>query len=199
MAVTFTPTVISNPSGVQGEYPLRLTAGHEGLIADLRSYDTKTGVNIAAGALPIGALVQLASAPDRLELADDTALTTIQGILTDQYTYEQAGVYSNSTYPTIAADGRPGLPPKHSGNVMTRGVIWVYAAEAIAVGDPVRFFNTNYSGTLAGAFQGRFGTSAVADNTVLATSGFRYDSATAAAGLVRLSFNMEAAAFTADT
>ena len=37
MAVSFTPTVVSNPAGAQGSYPLELTVGHEGMIADLQA------------------------------------------------------------------------------------------------------------------------------------------------------------------
>lgn len=202
MPVSFTPTTITNPQGVQGAYPLRLPAGHEGLIADLRSYDTYTAVNQTGAALPIGALVKVDNAtgraPEAVTLADAADTQLIRGIVTDQYTFEQGGTYSNTLYNAVAADGRPGIPDDHSLNVMTRGVIWVYSAHAIVLGDSVRFFRDDYSGTLAGAFQARFGKTAVNGDTVLATSGFRWMSETAAPGLVQLSFDMNAAVFVPD-
>ena len=36
MAVTFTATTVTNPTGAQGSYPLREVAGHEGMLLTCR-------------------------------------------------------------------------------------------------------------------------------------------------------------------
>ena len=57
MAVSFTPTVVSNPAGAQGSYPLELTVGHEGMIADLQAYVSSRYYNQSGVAIPFGSLV----------------------------------------------------------------------------------------------------------------------------------------------
>ena len=80
---------------------------------------------------------------------------------------------------------------------MSKGVIWVYTVEAVAMGDDVRAFITDQSGTTSGADQGRFGTTAVAGNTVL-IAGARWLSETTEAGLAQLELDIPASTFTAD-
>ena len=63
MAVTFTPTTVTNPSGAQGSYPLELTAGHEGMIADLQAYVSRSYYNQSGAAIPFGSLVATDNTP----------------------------------------------------------------------------------------------------------------------------------------
>lgn len=204
MAVSFTPTTVANPEGVQGSYPQQLVKGHEGMIADLQAYVCRTYRNQSGAALPFGALLAIDNTPTSNDVyAADlaAAATNIVGIAASTYTFEaNTGGSAYTPNPTpVAADGsgRIGYPDKASVNVLSKGVLWVYTAEAVAMGDAVRAFITNYNGTLAGAYQGRFGKSAVAANTVL-LGGARWLSETTAAGLALLELDIPATTFTAD-
>lgn len=209
MAVTFTPTIVTNPSGVQGEYLFTHEKAHEGMIADLAAYTSLSYVNQSAVALPIGALVATdnTSGYDYNAVTLATGPTLIQGITIDSGTFEGVSA-GNTNYvpapgsfpgPHLAADGRPGYQPKHICNVMRSGIIWVFTTEAVAIGDPVRFWDTDHSGTVPGAFVGRFCTTASATQTTAFTSGATWMSETSGAGLAQLELNMSAALFTADT
>ncbi len=207
MPVTFTPTTVTSPIGVQGSYPLTSAGAHEGMLANLNSYDSFTGINQTSAALPFGALVQVDTAGGR----DDNAMTLSTGvtgnfgILADSFTFE--GVASgNASYlssgipgSNLAADGRPGYPNRKSLNVIRRGQIWVYVTEAVALTDAVRFWDTDHSGTVAGAFLGRFCKTASGTRTTLFTNGARWITKTTGAGLAVLEIAMAAATFTADT
>lgn len=205
MAVTFTTTAVTSPSGAQGSYPLELTAGHEGMLADLQAYVSRSYVNQSGGSLPFGRLLQVDNTPTTndvyaVELAGGAS--NIVGIAIDSLTFEAS---SGSTYtgtPTAIrtdAEGTEhvGYPSTQALNVLSKGVIWVYTVEAVALGSAVRAYIADYSGTTSGADQGRFGTTAVSSNTVL-IGGARWLSETTGAGLALLELDIPASTFTAD-
>ena len=206
MAVTFTNTIVSNPIGVQGDYPLELDKAHEGMLADLQAYVSRSYYNQTGAAIPFGRLLQIDNTPTTndvyaAELA--AGVENIIGISIDSFTFEAVGqpVYTRDPSPIREdAEGTEhvGYPDKQVLNVMSKGVIWVYTTEAVALGDDVRFYNTDYSGTTDGADQGRFCKTAVASNTVAITAA-RWLSETTEAGLVLLELDIPASTFTADT
>ncbi len=203
MAVTFTATTVTNPTGAQGSYPLREVAGHEGMLADLQAYVCRSYRNQSGAAIPFGVLVQTDNSPTSndalaVKIAEDATL--IQGITVSSMTLE--GVSGSSSYtpnPTPAySDGRIGYPNTETVNVVSKGVVWVYSATAIALGDAVRFYNADHSGTVTGAYLGRFTKTAVANKTV-AITGARWLSETTAAGLVLLEIDIPGMTYSADT
>ncbi len=203
MAVTFTATTVANPAGAQGSYPLREVAGHEGMLADLQAYVCRSYRNQSGAALPYGVLVATDNTPtsnDALAVEIATGTTLIQGITVSSQVLE--GVSGGSAYtptPTpVYSDGRLGYPDKETINVVSKGVIWVYSTAAIALGDAVRFFKADHSGTVAGAFLGRFTKTAVATKTVEITAGARWLSETSAAGLVLLEIDIPGMTYSAD-
>lgn len=207
MSVTFTNTKVTNPKGVQGDYPLEHVAGHEGMLADLQAYVSRSYVNQSGGALPFGRLLQIDNTPTTndvyaVELAG--GVTNIVGIAIDCYTFE--GVEAANTHyigePTwirTDAEGEKhvGYPNQQVLNVMSKGVIWVYTVEAVALGDDVRAFISDQSGSTSGADIGRFGSTADAGNTVL-IGGARWLSETSEAGIALLELDIPASTFTAD-
>ena len=207
MAVTFTNTIVTDPKGVQGEYPLRLVPGHEGMLADLQAYVSRSYYNQSGGAIPFGRLLQLDTTPATndvyaCELA--AGADNVIGISIDCFTFEaverkNTAYVGNPTWLRQDAEGEEhvGYPEEQVLNVMSKGVIWVYAVEAISMGDDVRAFIADYSATTSGADQGRFGTTAVAGNTVL-IEGARWLSETTEAGLALLELDIPASTFTAD-
>lgn len=203
MAVTFTATTVANPSGAQGSYPLREVAGHEGMLADLQAYVCRSYRNQSGGAIPYGVLVQTDNSPTSndalaVKIAEDVNL--IQGLAVSSQVLEGASLGSTYTpNPTpVYSDGRYGYPNTETVNVVSKGVIWVYSATAIALGDAVRFYNADHSGTVTGAFLGRFTKTAVANKTV-AITGARWLSETTAAGLVLLEIDIPGMTYSADT
>jgi hypothetical protein len=208
MAVAFTPTTITTPIGVQSSYPFTSVASHEGMLGNMTTYDTFTGINQTSAAIPFGALVQVDTSASR----DDNAVTLAtgvtgnMGILIDSFTFEgvasgNASYLSTSTGipgTNLYSDGRPGYPNKKSCNVLRRGQIWVYTTEAVALTDAVRFWKVDNSGSVAGSFIGRFAKTAVSTKSVLITNGARWITKTSAAGLALLEIEMAAATFTAD-
>lgn len=206
--VAFTPTTVTSPIGAQSSYPFTSAAAHEGMLGNLNSYDTLTGINQSGVALPFGALVtlDLTGGREQNALILATGATGNLGVLIDSFTFE--GVASgNASYLSVsggipgtnlAADGRPGYPDKKSCNVLRRGQIWVHTTEAVNLGSAVRFWDTNFSGTTAGAFVGRFCATAATANTTLITNGARWLTRTTGAGLALLEIEMAAATFTAD-
>jgi hypothetical protein len=202
MAVAFTATTVSNPTGAQGSYPLREAVGHEGGIADLQAYVCRSYRNQSGAAIPFGSLVMTDNAPTTndpyaVELA--TGITLIQGIAVHSLVTE--GTTLGAAYTPIPtpffSDGRIGYPDKETVNVVSKGVVWVFSVDAIALGDAVRFYKADHSGTTAGAFHGRFGKTAVATKTV-AVAGARWLSETTAAGLVLLELDIPGQTYTAD-
>ena len=91
MAVTFTATTVTNPKGVQGDYPLDHVKAHEGMLADLQAYVSRSYVNQTGGAIPFGRLLQIDNTPTTndpyaSELAAGVA--NIIGIAIDSFTFE---------------------------------------------------------------------------------------------------------------
>lgn len=203
MAVTFTPTTVSNPAGVQGSYPQTQVAAHEGMIADLQAYVSRSYRNQSGAAIPFGVLVATDNTPSSndpyaVDLA--TGATGIVGLTVSSMTMEgaKAGMVYTPVPTPVYSDGRIGYADKETVNVVSKGVIWVYSTAAIALGDAVRFFNADHSGTVAGAFLGRFTKTAVATKTVAISAGARWLSETSAAGLVLLEIDIPACTYAAD-
>jgi hypothetical protein len=204
MAVTFTPTTVSNPTGAQGSYPLSLIKGHEGMIADLQAYVSRSFRNQSGAAIPFGVLVATDNTPtsnDPLAVEIATGATLIQGLTVSSQVLEgaKAGMVYTPVPTPVYSDGRLGYPDKETLNVVSKGVVWVYSATAIALGDAVRFYNADHSGTVAGAFLGRFTKTSVNNKTVAITAGARWLSETTAAGLVLLEIDIPSCTFAADT
>ena len=203
MAVSFTATTVSNPTGAQGSYPLREVAGHEGMLADLQAYVCRSYRNQSGAAIPYGVFVSTDNSPssnDALAVEIATGTTLIQGIAVSSQVLEGASLGSSYTpVPTpVYSDGRYGYPDKETVNVVSKGVIWVYSVDAIAIGDAVRFYKADYTGTTAGAFLGRFGKTAVATKTI-AVTGARWVSETAAGGLALLEIDIPGMTYSADS
>jgi len=204
MAVTFTPTTVSSPIGVQGAYPQTQVVGHEGMIADLQAYVSRSYRNQSGAALPFGVLVSTDNTPSSnnpLAVEIATGVTLIQGLAVSSMTMEGASLGSVYTpVPTpVYSDGRVGYPDKETVNVLSKGVVWVYSAVAIALGDAVRFYKVDDSGALAGALLGRFTKTAVANKTIAISAGARWLSESSGAGLVLLEIDIPACTFAADT
>jgi hypothetical protein len=206
MAVTFTPTTVNNPSGAQGSYPLELTVGHEGMIADLQAYVSRSYYNQSGAAIPFGSLVATDNSPssnDPFAVLLATSGTGVVGLAVDGLTFE--GVAGSSAYtpnPTnIIGDGsaRVGYPDTQTVNVLSKGVVWVYTTAAIALGDDVRFFGVDHSATVDGAYVGRFTKTAVANKTFALSGGARWLSETSGAGLALLEIDIPGITFTADS
>jgi hypothetical protein len=203
MAVSFTPTTVSNPAGAQGSYPQALIKGHEGMLADLQAYVCRSYRNQSGAAVPFGVLVATDNTPtsnDAYAVEIATGTTNIQGIAISSLTMEGASLGSSYTpVPTpVYSDGRYGYADKETMNVVSKGVIWVYSTAAIALGDAVRFFNADHSGTVTGALLGRFTKTAAATKTTQITAGARWVSETSAAGLALLEIDIPGMTFTAD-
>lgn len=204
MAVSFTPTTVTNPAGVQGSYPLELTVGQEGQIADMQAYVTRSYRNQSGAALPFGVLVATDNDPtsnDPLAVQIATGATGIVGLTVSSLTFEGASLGSTYTpNPTpVYSDGRYGYPDKQTVSVLSKGVVWVYTTEAVALGDAVRFWDTANAPTVAGAFLGRFCKTASTTKTTAITAGARWLSETTGAGLVLLELDLPAATFAADS
>lgn len=204
MAVSFTPTTVTNPTGAQGSYLQRLDVGHEGMVADAQAYVSRSYVNQSGAAIPFGVLVATDNDPtsnDPFAVQIATGATGIVGLSISSMVHE--GVSAGQAYvpsPTpVYSDGRIGYADKQVVNVLSKGVVWVYTTEAIALGNAVRFWDTAYSGTVTGAFLGRFCTSASSTRTTAITAGARWLSETSGAGLVLLEFDLPAATFAADS
>jgi hypothetical protein len=202
MAVTFTPTTVTNPTGAQGSYPLREVAGHEGMVADLQAYVCRSFRNQSGAAIPFGSLVMTDNSPttnDALAVELASGTTLIQGLAVSSQVAE--GTTLGAAYTPVPtpyySDGRLGYADKETVNVVSKGVVWVYSVDAIAIGDAVRFYKADYSGTTTGAFLGRFGKTAVATKTI-AVAGARWVSETTAGGLVLLELDIPGQTYTAD-
>jgi hypothetical protein len=174
------------------------------MIADLQAYVSRSFRNQSGAAIPFGVLVATDNDPtsnNPLAVQIATGATLIQGLAVSSLTME--GVSGGSAYtpvPTpVYSDGRIGYPDKETINVVSKGVVWVYATEAVALGDAVRFWDTENTGTVAGSFLGRFCKTASTTKTTAITAGARWLSETTAAGLVLLEIDIPACSFTADT
>jgi hypothetical protein len=203
MAVVFTATTVSSPTGAQGSYPQALIKGHEGMLADLQAYVCRSYRNQSGAAIPFGVLVATDNTPtsnDAYAVEIATGTTNVQGIAVSSLTTEGASLGSAYTpVPTpVYSDGRYGYSNTETVNVVSKGVIWVYSTAAIALGDAVRFFNADHSGTVTGALLGRFTKTAAVTKTTQITAGARWVSETSAAGLALLEIDIPGMTFTAD-
>lgn len=204
MAVTFTATTVSNPTGAQGSYPLREVAGHEGMIADLQAYVCRSFRNQSGVAIPYGVLVMTDNSPssnDPLAVEIATGVSNVQGLAVSSLVSEGASLgmtYTPNPTP-VYSDGRVGYADKQTVNVVSKGVVWVYTTEAIALGDAVRFWKVANTGSVAGSLLGRFAKTSVNNKTVAITAGARWLSETSGAGLVLLELDIPACTFAADT
>lgn len=206
MAVSFTPTTVNNPSGAQGSYPLRLVAGHEGMIADLQPYNCRSYYNQSGSAIPFGACVFTDNTPtSNNQYAVEVGGTNValfQGIAVSSLVHEGVSPAGNNSYipnPTpFAADGRLGYADGQTVNVLSSGVVWVWTTEAVALGDAVRFWKVDNSGSVPGAFIGRFAKTAVVGKTIQMDSGARWLSETTGAGLALVEVDLPVITFTAD-
>jgi hypothetical protein len=203
MATTFTATTVANPIGAQGTYPQREGVGHEGMIADLQAYVTRSYFNQSGAAIPFGVPCMTDNNPttlDQYAIEQATGATLIVGLTVDTLIHE--GVSGSQAYipnpSPLASDGRMGYASGQAVNILSKGVIWVWSAVAVSLGDAVRFYKVDHSGTIATAYLGRWGKTAVANKTIAVTSGARWLSETSAAGLALLEFDLPGATFSAD-
>ena len=85
-------------------------------------------------------------------------------------------------------------------NVLSKGVVYVYSKDAIALGDAVRLYHTDGASAASdGSYKGRFGKTAAAGKTFEVTAGARWLSACAAGGIALLEIDIPGLAVTADT
>lgn len=196
MALTFTPTVVPNPIGVQGDYPLEMDLGIEGAIADLQAYVSRSFRNQSGAVIPFGALVSTDNTPTTndqfaVELANTAGLPLVVGLASHVNIFETS---AGGTYPTnpasVDAAGRPGYPNLQTVSVISKGVVWVYAVGPVALHDPVRYFGADATPGTPGGYIGRWGTAAVATRTSRVTAGARWLSETAVPGLVQLEIDI---------
>ena len=204
MAVTFTDTNVSNPAGAQGAYPLALTNGHEGLIADLQAYVSRSYTNESSAVIPYGhAVIIDGSATSGLgaKLPAGASATDILGIAVDSNVFENAAQSTYTQTPTNkTADGRVGYPDKQMVNVLSKGVIFVYTTDAVALGDAVRVYHTDSaSASSNGGYKGRFAKDAEAGKSFLITAGARWLSAASAESIALLEIDIPTLTVTADT
>jgi hypothetical protein len=209
MAISFTTAASATPnSGVQLSYPLKLTLGHEGGLADSSSYTSGSYQNTYGSPLAFGVLVAIFAGDttgDQYAIGPVLSATdTIVGLNIDANVYEGAtgaayqardGYYPN---PAILADGRLGTPNLQTANVLSKGSALVYTTDVTTkMGDPVRFYINDVSASVPGAFLGRFCISPVAGKTVLIQSGARWRSA-ADNNIAVLELNFPTATYIAD-
>jgi len=85
-------------------------------------------------------------------------------------------------------------------NVISKGVLYVFSAHAIAVGDAVRVFHTNSASVSSNkGYVGRFGKTAEAGKTFEVTAGARWLSSCAAGGIALLEIDLPGLTVSADT
>ena len=203
MAVTFTDTNVSNPAGAQGAYPLSLTNGHEGLIADLQAYVSRSYTNESSAVIPYGhAVIIDGSATSGLgaKLPAGASATDILGIAVDSNVFENGASTYTATPSNKTADGRIGYPDKQMVNVLSKGVIFVYTTDAVALGDAVRVYHTDSASAASnGGYKGRFAKDAEAGKSFLITAGARWLSAASAESIALLEIDIPTLTVTADT
>jgi hypothetical protein len=203
MAISFTDTNVSNPSGAQSSYPLELTAGHEGLIADLQAYVSRSYTNESSAVIPYGhAVINDSSATSGLgaKLPAGASATAVLGIAADSNVFENVSGSYEPTPTNKTSDGRIGYPEKQMVNVLSKGVIWVYAVHAVALGDAVRLFHTDSASASSNkGYKGRFGKTAEAGKTFEVTAGARWLSAASAGNIALLEIDIPTLTVSADT
>ena len=83
--------------------------------------------------------------------------------------------------------------------MLSKGVVYVFSAHAIALGDAVRVFHTDSASASSNkGYKGRFGKTAEAGKT-FALSGARWLSTCAAGGIALLEIDIPGVTATADT
>ena len=196
MTVSYTDTTVANPEGAQGSYPLAQTKGHEGMLADLQAYVSRSYRNETGAVIPFGhLLIQNGSGTVDAsgKLLAGASATDVIGVAIDSNTF-------TIDADAKTADGRVGYKAKATMNVMTSGVIYVFSAHAIAMGDAVRVFHTaSASASSNGGRVGRYGKTAEAGKTFEITAGARWLSSCAAGGIAQLEIDVNALAVSADT
>tara|TARA_B100000405_G_C16717881_1_gene421552 strand:+ start:8447 stop:9037 length:591 start_codon:yes stop_codon:yes gene_type:complete len=196
MAVTYSETLVTSPAGAQGAYPQTLVKGHEGMLGDLQAYVSRSYRNETGAVIPFGhALLYNGSGTEdaSAKLLAGASATGIVGIALDSNTFE---VNADSK----TSDGRVGYPAKETVNVLSKGVLYVYSAHVIAVGDAVRIYHTDSaSASSTGGYKGRFGKTAEAGKTFEATAGARWLSSCAAGGIALLEIDIPGLTVSADT
>lgn len=208
MAVTFTDTNVSNPSGAQGAYPLSLTNGHEGLIADLQAYVSRSYTNESGAVIPYGHAVIVDSAATSglgAKLPAGAAATDILGIAVDSNVFENGASTYTATPTNKTSDGLIGYPDKQMVNVLSKGVVFVFTTQAVVLGDAVRIYHTDGAHARMGgghadySYAGRFAKDAEAGKTFQVTAGARWLSAASAGSIALLEIDIPALTVTADT
>lgn len=209
MPVSFTPTVVTNPEGVQGSYPQKMTLGKEGEFAYLDGGKVFSGRNAQGNVIPFGVLLAgagTASDPQNLSLEiANAANDNIVGlsIVANIFEGNASSAYAprSGFYPgnSLDVNNRVGYPVTQTVSYARRGTVWVYSATAVTPGEPVLFYLNDYSGTLANAFQGRFTKTPVATRTIAINTGAEWVSRTAGPGLAILDFDVLQMTFTAST
>ena len=196
MTVSYTDTTVSNPEGAQGSYPLAQTKGHEGMLADLQAYVSRSYRNESGAVVPFGhLLIQNGSGTVDAsgKLLAGASATDVVGLALDSNTF-------TIDADAKTADGRVGYKAKATMNVLTKGVAYVFSKDAIAMGDAVRVYHTDgASAASTGAYAGRFGKTAAAGKTFEVTAGARWLSSCAAGGIAQLEIDVNALAVSADT
>lgn len=196
MTVSYTDTTVANPEGAQGSYPLAQTKGHEGMLADLQAYVSRSYRNETGAVIPFGhLLIQNGSGTVDAsgKLLAGASATDVIGVAIDSNTF-------TIDADAKTADERVGYKAKATMNVMTSGVIYVFSAHAIAMGDAVRVFHTNSASVSSNkGYIGRFGKTAEAGKTFEVTAGARWLSSCAAGGIAQLEIDVNALAVSADT
>ena len=194
MAVTYSATTVSDPNGAQGSYPQTLTKGHEGMVGDAQAYVSRSYSNETAAVVPFGHLVirDGSATDDGVKLPAGASATDILGIALSSVAFEKGT-------DTVTAYSAEGYPAKERVNVLSKGVVYVFSAHAIALGDAVRVFHTDSANAATNkGYKGRFGKTAEAGKT-FALSGARWLSTCAAGGIALLEIDIPGVTATADT
>jgi len=194
VTLTLSKTTVSNPSGVQGSYPIEMDVAHEGMVADntpcvVRSYYNQTGSPILFGRLVESDSVT--DGKDQYSVKHVDGVAGILGVAISTVAFE--GVSGTSTYtpnPTNKSGTLVGYPDKTTVNVLSKGVVWVIVTEAVNLGDVVRTYVAAH--TTAGAAVGRFCKTAVSNKTADISGIAAWRSAATANSLALLELNVPA-------
>jgi len=190
--LVFTTNASSIDDGAQISYPAQADRGLPGQIATSAPTTILTGANETGSRLLYGVpLAVNGSGQLPNSVTTRTTAGAILGISARTAAFERTGPDSSPAY----ADG---IPDGRAVNILTRGVIYLDAWEAIAIGTnpaaPIlRYFKS-------GTNIGRWGVTASAGNSLLlAAGGWAIRKAAAAGGVVMVEINTPAAlTFTAD-
>ena len=115
MTVSYSATTVANPEGAQGSYPLAQTKGHEGMLADLQAYVSRSYRNETGAVVPFGhLLIQNGSGTVDAsgKLLAGASATDVIGVAIDSNTF-------TIDADAKTADGRVGYKDKATMNVLT--------------------------------------------------------------------------------